>query len=187
MDVFEAMIGRRSVRRFTGEPVAAEDLERILEAGRVAPSWANTQCWEVVLVRDPAIKDQLVETIHKSNPGRKAVAAAPLVLAAAGRRGSSGYYKGKVQTAFGDWLMFDVALFLDHVTLAAHALGYGTVHVGMFDHAAAARVLGIPDDLQLLELVPIGRPDPAKIPKMPKRRAVAEFVHHEKYRPNVVT
>jgi len=182
MDVFEAMVGRRSVRRFTDAPVEEQDLQRILEAGRVAPSWANTQCWEVVLVRDPEIVARLVATIDKSNPGRKAVAAAPLVLAAAGRRGRSGYYKDKVQTAFGDWLMFDVALFLDHITLAAHALGYGTVHVGMFDHAAAAAVLELPDDLQLLELVPIGRPDPAKTPKMPKRRPVAEFVHHEKYR-----
>jgi nitroreductase len=182
MDVFEAMIERRSVRRFTDEPVDERDLERILEAGRVAPSWANTQCWEIVVVHDPEIKGQLVETIHQTNPGRKAVAAAPLVLAAAGRRGSSGYYKGAVQTAFGDWLMFDVALFLHNVTLAAHALGYGTVHVGMFDHAAAARVLGLPVELQLLELVPIGRPDPARIPKMPKRRALAEFVHREKYR-----
>lgn len=182
MDVFEAMIGRRSVRRFTDAPVAEQDLERILEAGRVAPSWANTQCWEVVLVRSAEVKSQLVETIHKTNPGRKAVAGAPLVLAAAGRRGASGYYKGEVQTAFGDWLMFDVALFLHNVTLAAHALGYGTVHVGMFDHAAASRVLGLPPELQLLELVPIGRPDPAKEPKMPKRRAVTEFVHHEKFR-----
>ena len=77
-------------------------------------------------------------------------------------------------------MMFDVALFLHNVTLAAHAMGYGTVHVGLFDQDAVAKLLGVPDNVQVVELLPIGRPEgPPK--KGPKRREVSEFVHPERY------
>jgi nitroreductase len=180
MDVFEAMAGRRSIRKYTDEPVADDDLAQILEAGRAAASWNNFQVWEIVVVRDPEIKARLAETLPGNNPARKAVARAPILLAACGRRGESGFYKGRAETELGDWLMFDVALFLANVTHAAHALGYGTVHVGLLDHAAAARVLGVPEGVQLVELMPLGRP--FKTGKAgPGRKQVAEFLHEETY------
>jgi nitroreductase len=180
MDVFEAMRERRSVRRFKAEPVGDEDLGRILAAGRVAPSWANTQCWEIVVVRDEATRGALAGTLTETNPGREAVRGAPVVLVACGRKGRSGFKKGAATTALGDWLMFDVALFLQNATLAAHALGYGTVHVGLFDHAAAARIVGAPETVQVVEIVPIGRPE-GPAPSAPPRRPIAEFVHQERF------
>ncbi|MBI5480507.1 MAG: nitroreductase family protein [Deltaproteobacteria bacterium] len=180
MDVFEAMANRRSVRKYLPDPVGEEDLTRILEAGRMAASWANTQCWEIVLVRDPAVKEKLAATVPAYNPGRGAIMAAPLVLAACARTGRSGFEKGLVTTVHGDWMLFDVALFLANVTHAAHALGYGTLHVGLFDHAAAAAVLGAPDDIRLVELMPIGRS--ARPPRPgPPRRQLAEFLHQERF------
>ena len=101
-------------------------------------------------------------------------------VAACGKKEKSGYKKGEPTTVLGDWLMFDVALFLHNITLAAHALGYGTVHVGLYDHLEAAKILEIPDDFQLVELMPIGRPD-GPLPPAPKRRAVSEFLHEEKF------
>jgi len=180
MDLFEAMEQRRSIRKFTDEPVADDDLARILEAGRSAASWTNNQVWEIVLVRDPETKQRLAETLPKTNPAKKAIAGAPIVIAACGREGESGFYKGRASTTLGDWLMFDVALFLSNVTHAAHALGYGTVHVGLLDHAAAERVLGVPDGVKLVELMPLGRPtNPDK--KAPGRKQVSEFLHQERY------
>ena len=67
MDVLEAIRTRRSVRKFSPEPVSDEELRRVLEAARWAPSWANTQCWEIVVVRDPGKKLSL---IHISEPTR---------------------------------------------------------------------------------------------------------------------
>ncbi len=180
MDVFEAINGRRSVRKYKEEQVKEDDLNRILEAGRMAPSWVNFQVWEIILVRDPVIKRQLMETLPKSNPARGGVEKAPVVIAALGRKGKSGFYKGEASTPLGDWLMFDVALFLHNVTLAAHALGYGTVHVGLFDQQGAAKVLGVPDDFQVVELMPLGRPE-GPPPKVPRRREVAEFVHQDTF------
>ncbi len=180
MDVFEAMKNRRSIRKYTDEEVAEDDLCQILEAGRVAPSWVNFQVWEVVIVRDSSMKAKLAATLTDSNPARKAVMTAPVVLVACGCKGKSGFHKKEATTILGDWLMFDVALFLNNVTLAAHALGYGTVHVGLFDHNTASELLGVPDNVQVVELMPIGRPaGPPK--KAPSRRPVAEFIHYEKY------
>jgi nitroreductase len=180
MDVFEAMATRRSVRKYLPDPVDEGALSRILEAGRMAASWANTQCWEIAVVRDPAIKAQLAATLSESNPARGAIAAAPIVLAACGRAGRAGFKQGKVTTVHGDWMLFDVALFLSNVTHAAHALGYGTVHVGLFDHAAAGRALGAPEDVRVIELMPIGRP--AGPPReAPPRRPVEEFIHTDRF------
>jgi nitroreductase len=180
MDVFEAMAMRRSVRKYLPDPVAEEDLARILEAGRMAASWANTQCWEIVLVRDAAMKEKLAATLTGGNPARGALTQAPLVLAACARTGRSGFKQGQATTAYGDWMMFDVALFLANVTHAAYALDYGTVHVGLFDHAAAGAVLGTPDDIRVVELMPLGRP--AGPPRAaPPRRPLTEFVHHERF------
>ena len=178
MDVFEAMAGRRSVRKYLPDPVDEGDLARILEAGRMAASWANTQCWEIVVVRDPAVKAALAATLSDGNPAKGAIAAAPIVLAACGRAGRAGFKQGQAKTVHGDWMLFDVALFLSNVTHAAHALGYGTVHVGLFDHAAAGRAVGVPDDVRVVELMPVGRP--AGPPReAPPRRPLAELLHRD--------
>ncbi|MCP4600654.1 MAG: nitroreductase [Proteobacteria bacterium] len=180
MDVFEAMKDRRSVRKYLDAGVDEEDLQRILEAGRMAPSWVNFQVWEIVIVKDTSMKAKLAATLSENNPSRNAIKTAPVVLAACGRKNESGFNKGEPTTSLGDWLMFDVALFLHNVTLAAHALGYGTVHVGLFDQNAVSELLGVPDGVQVVELMPIGRP--AGPPKQaPRRRQVDEFIHKDRY------
>lgn len=180
MDSFEAMLTRRSVRKLEETPIPQADLERILEAARFAPSWANTQCQELILVREPATKVALASLLSERNPARAAVTAAPVVVVACGRKGRAGFKAGAPVTTLGDWLMFDVALLLQNLCLAAHALGYGTVHVGLFDHVQVAELLGVPKDVQVVEIVPIGRP--ATPPgSAPPRRAVSEFIHHERF------
>ena len=180
MDVFEAMAERRSVREYTSERVVQADLERILEAGRMSASWANTQCWEIVLVRDPEMKEKLAATLSEHNPARKAVVHAPVVIVACGKKGKSGCKKGEHTTVLGDWLMFDVALFLSNLTHAAHALGYGTVHVGLFDQDEVARLLRVPDDVQVVEIVPVGRPK-STLKSAPPRKDIREFCREEKF------
>lgn len=179
MDVFEAMANRRSVRAYTDEPVDEADLLRILEAGRNAASWANTQCWEIVVVTNAETRAALQQTLSATNPARAAMLEVPVVLAACGRTGRAGFKQGRATTVFGDWLMFDVALFLANVTHAAHALGYGTVHVGLFDHEAAGRILGLPEEVKVVELMPLGRPAGPASPR--PRKTVDEFLHRERF------
>ena len=179
MDAIECMLTRRSVRKFTEDPLPQEDLDKILEAVRYSPSWVNTQCWELVLVRDPERKQALRDTLPGANPAGKGLLQAPVVVALCARRNLSGGKQGAWMSEYGDWFMFDAGIASQNLCLAAWALGYGTVNVGWLDHAAASKILNLPDDVALLELIPIGRP--AKEPKTPKRREISDFVHNERF------
>ncbi len=172
--------GRRSIRMYEDRPVPAEILEQVLEAVRWAPSWANTQCWEVVVVQDPQVKNELQATMPpKGNPAFKAVGQAPVVLALCAKTQSSGFYKEIELTRFGDWLMYDLGIANQNLCLMAHSLGLGTVIVGVFDHDKAREVLQLPQGYELVTLTPLGYP--AKIGSAPKRREVSDFVHYDSW------
>jgi len=179
MDVFGAMQGRRSVRRYTDQPVDDATLERVLEAARQAPSWANTQCWRFVVVRDPATRARIAEAIPQGNPGRKAVLQAPVVICACAQTGVSGFFDGKASTTLGDWFLFDLGLAMSQLTLAAHALGLGTVHVGLLDVDRVGEILGLPADVKLVDVVPLGHP--AQPSKPTPRKPLGELVKQEKW------
>ncbi len=175
MDVHECIKQRRSIRKYEDKPVPAQALTRILEAVQWSPSWVNLQVWEVIVVDDPEIKAALQEAVPEANPGRKAVTMAPIVLAVCGRQGKSGFYGDKKATVYGDWVMFDIGIACQNVCLAARAEGLGTLHLGLLDHEKAGKALGLPDDVKLYELIPLGYP--AKEGKAPPRRKIEEFTH----------
>jgi nitroreductase len=179
MDSMEAIKGRRSVRSYRPDPIPEEKLRKVLEAVQWAPSWANTQCWEVVVIKDAAIKKQLVETLPPGNPSREAIVQAPITLAVIGIKGRAGFYKGAAATDKGDWYMFDCALATQNLCLAAHAQGLGTVIVGLFDAVRAAKVLQVPEDKAVVIITPLGIPE--KVPAPPKRKEITEFVYHGEY------
>jgi len=191
MDVMQAIKGRRSIRKYRADPVPEEALQTVLEAARWAPSWANTQCCRLIVVRDKETKSKLAETLKgvrpgRSNPATEAVRNAPVVIAACAERGISGFYKDESgqsipATDKGDWwLMFDVALAMQNMSLAAHALGLGTVHNGLLDAAEAARILDVPENIIVVELLPLGWPD--EEPAARPRKEINEFVFFEKYK-----
>ncbi len=178
-EFFETVKGRRSVRKYQDKAISAQTLEELFEAMRWSPSWANTQCWEVIVVRDSETKVRLADTLAKTNPAQRAVAQAPVVLAFAARLKSSGYYKGKMSTKLGDWFMFDTGIVTQTLCLAAHNLGLGTVIVGMLDHDKAGEVLGVGEDYEVVVLIPMGYPN--QDPSAPKRREPDEFTHYDKF------
>jgi nitroreductase len=179
MELMEIIRGRRSIRRFQTKEVPQEAIDQILEAIRWAPSWTNCQCWEVILVRDPDIKKALQETLPKGNPAAKAMIEAPVLLVICGKLKSSGYYKGEESTKFGDWYMYDLGLATQNACLMAHALGLGTVIVGLLDHDRAAHILGVPEGYEVVTILPLGYP--AQEAKAPKRREISEFTHEERF------
>ena len=179
-DILDVIKSRRSVRKFKPDPIPKEFIEKLLEAARWAPSWANTQCWEFIVVKDPKIKAELAEAlVPPRNPAKEAVTKAPIVLVALGKKGVSGFYKGTPITNKGDWLMFDVALAVENLVLEAHSLGLGTVIVGAVDFEKASKVLEVPGNVEVVALIPIGYPD--QTPKPPPRKEISEFTYHEKY------
>jgi nitroreductase len=108
-----------------------------------------------------------------------AMVQAPVVLALCGRLKRSGFYRDQVTTKFGDWFMFDLGIACQTLCLTAHALGLGTVVVGLFDHDRAAAVLNVPHGCELVAMIPLGFP--AKASSAPNRRDAAEFTHRERF------
>jgi nitroreductase len=187
MELMETIKGRRSIRSYTSKPVDDKTLETILEAARQAPSWHNTQCWRFIVVRDSQIRNKLADTAiemaqGKPNRAAEAMRITPVAIVVCAEMRKSGYYikepKGPV-TDKGDWYMYDVALAMQNLTLAAHALGLGTVHTGAFDAIKAAEILGVPEGYAVVSMTPLGYPDEAPNPR--PRKELAEIVFYDKF------
>jgi nitroreductase len=121
---------RRSIRRYEEKNIPDEILTKLLEAARWAPSWANTQCWHFVVVKDQEIKNKI-----------------------------QGAYNDQYPTKFGDWFMYDLGLATQNLCLAAHDCGLGTVIVGLFDHDKVGEIVKLPPEHEVLVLIPLGYPD----------------------------
>ncbi|MBI2916760.1 MAG: nitroreductase family protein [Chloroflexi bacterium] len=189
IDVMQAVRDRRSIRKYRPDPIPQDALQQVLEAFRLAPSWENTQTWRLIVVRDPAIKDQLVGCLRplasgRENPAVPALRSAPVALLACAQMGISGYYRrgekaGQPATDRGDWAMFDLGIAMENLALAAHALGLGTVHAGLIDCARAGEIVRLPPDVKAFELVPLGYPDEA--PSARPRKPAEEVVFYDQY------
>jgi nitroreductase len=178
-DVMETILTRRSIRRYQEKEIPEDILNKILEAARWAPSWANTQPWEIVVVKDQSIKEQIQATVSSRNPSSLAIVNAPVLLVVCGQIKKSGFYFDTFPTKFGDWFMYDLGLATENLCLAAHDSGLGTVIVGLFDHDRVGEAVKLPADHEVLVLIPLGYPD--QEPKPPKRKEKDEFVHYDTF------
>ena len=185
MEVLEAIKTRRSVRKYKSAPVDDKAVQAVLEAGRWAPSWANSQCWRFIVVRDSKVKAEVANTLFSrpgvfENPATKAVNTVPVLIAVCAQMGKSGCRPdGEIVTEKGDWYMFDTALAVQNMLLAAHALGLGTVIIGAFDAPIAAEILGVPDGYSLVTLFPLGVPD--EEPPVRPRKELSEIVFQGRF------
>jgi nitroreductase len=191
MELFEAIKNRRSIRRYKPDPVDDKKIEAILEAGRWAPSWSNTQCWRFIVVRDPQVKSRLAETLLKfklpdkeiDNPAINMIKTAPVVIVVCAKLGTSGTApgvgSGDYFTEKGDWYMFDTALAVQNMLLAAHALGLGTVVIGTFDAAKAEKALNVPEGYRVVTFFPVGVPDHEG--KAPPRKELSEITFKDRW------
>ena len=179
MEVLEAIKTRRSIRKYKTTPVDDKTLELILEAARWAPSWGNTQCWRLIVVSDADIKNRLADTLNATNPAMDAIKQAPLLIVACAELGRAGYKEGELATDKGDWFMFDVALAMQNLVLAAHSLGLGTVHIGRFDAKKAADILEVPQGYCVVEMTPLGYPDQVRDPR--PRKELSEIISYDRF------
>jgi nitroreductase len=187
MEVQEAIRSRRSIRKYKATPVDDTTVERVLEAARWAPSWANNQCWKFIVVRDNKTKAELANALlsvekggtPNGNPAFRAINDAPVVIVACAELGKSGFYGEEPATDKGDWYIFDVALAMQNLALAAHELGLGTVHVALVDAKKAASILQVPEGFCVVEMTPLGYPD--QEPKPRPRKELSEIVSYEKF------
>jgi nitroreductase len=184
MDLMQAIKDRRSIRKFKPDPVSGEDLNKVLEAARWAPSWANTQCSRIVVVRDYEKRDQLAKATTSRAPGKENGAApalrqAPIAIIGCAELNKSGCFDGERYTDKNEWYMYDVALVMQNLTLEAHALGLGTVHIGLFDAAKVGQIIGISDGYAPVIVMPLGYPDEAPTPRT--RKDLDEIVYYDSF------
>ncbi len=184
MDLFEAIETRRSIRRYQDRPVEEEKLLAILDAVRMAPSWANMQCWRLVVVKDKAMREKISELSfvesffapkgYKSNPSKKALAEAPVVIVLCADPAQSGVLWEQ------NYYLVDTGIASENLMLAARAQGLGTVFVGVFEKEKLRSLLNIPASIRIIGLFPVGYPQEEK-KDGPPRKPLDEIVFRERW------
>jgi len=173
VDVFEAIKTRRSIRRYLSGPISDEDLKKMLDAARWAPSAGNRQPWEFVIIRDPERK----RAIARAALNQMFIAEAPVVIVVgANIERSSSRYGARGANLY---CIQDTAAAIMNLMLAAHALGYGTCWVGAFHDDEVAEIVGFPKHIRPVAIIPIGKP--AEKPDPRPRLSLEEVVHVERY------
>lgn len=178
MDFTEVIAARKSVRKYSDKPVDNGLILKCLEAARIAPSWANKQCWHFIVVRD---KERIEKLSSMINFWLKD---APAVIVACGDPSRSGFKNEQ------HYYLVDVAIALEHLVLAATNEGLGTCWIGAFNEETVKALLEIPKEIKVVAMTPIGFPAEeeglfSKTLKMlvssKKRKSIEELVHMGKW------
>ncbi len=160
MNVHEALRVRRSVRCFRSTPVPEESLRHVLEAARMAPSSGNRQEWRFIVVRDEERRHRLASAANNQT----FIAGAPVVIAAVATEPQS------VMTCGVPRYPVDLAIAVDHMTLAAVEEGLGTCWIGAFSQEKVREILGVSPECMVVTVMPLGYPSSdVVLPKVRKR------------------
>jgi nitroreductase len=169
MEFQELIRHRRSIRGYKTDPVPEESLARILEAARIAPTAANRQPFQIILVTEAATRLQFKEAYD-----RDWFYSAPMILVGcvepekAWQRGD-GFNAAEV----------DLSIVLDHIILAAANEGLGSCWICNFDEPRVKQILGIPSAVRVIALTPLGYP--AAAPRPFERKPLDQLVRQERW------
>ena len=171
MDVYPAVKTRKSVRAYLDKPVEEDKIKRILDAARLAPSASNRQEWRLVVVRDRLMREKVATAANNQH----FVAETPVIIVACAEGvdhimpcGQSSY-------------PIDIAIILDHITLLAVQEGLGTCWIGAFDEGKIKRLLGIPQNIRIVELMPLGYPKEPHMIREKSRLGLDKIIKWEKW------
>lgn len=176
MTAKECIKGRRSIRKFEDTPVSKDVIADIVETASYAPSWKHTQITRYIAV-EGELKDKIAdECTGAYAKNGEIIKNAPMLIAVTFIKNRSGFERdGSYSTPKeGGWQMFDAGVASEAFCLAAYEQGLGTVIMGIFDEAKASSILEIPEERELVALIPIGYP--AENPVAPKRKSVEELL-----------
>ena len=167
MEVKDAINKRRSIRDYEDTPVPEDKLLKVLEAARLAPSGGNSQPWKFIVVKEAKRRQQL----SKAASGQTFVAKAPVVIAAIATMPE------RLQQCGVPAYAVDLAIAVDHMTLAAVDEGLGTCWIGAFSQEEARDVLKVPAKYRIVALLTLGF---SKQPEGPKtRKSLNEIICNE--------
>ena len=170
MELKEAVKKRQAIRDYEDKPVPEDKLLKVLEAARLAPSASNRQPWKFIVVREGKRRQELA----RATGGQNHVAKAPVVIAAVATMPEYVMRSGVPAYAV------DLAIAVDHMTLAAADEGLGTCWIGAFSQEEARHILNVPEKYRIVTLLPLGFPKQAGRPKM--RKSLDEIVCYETFK-----
>ncbi|NIR87495.1 nitroreductase family protein [Candidatus Bathyarchaeota archaeon] len=173
MEVFEAIKTRRSIRAFTNEEVSEEEVRKLIDAARQAPSAGNIQPWEFVVVRDPQRKRRLAAAALNQT----FIEEAPVVIVVCANETQSGWGYGTRGANL--YCLQDTAAATQNMLLAACALELGTCWVGAFYEQEVGKVVNTPRGVRPVAIVPVGHP--AEKPSPRPKKSITEIIHLEKF------
>ena len=177
MNVTECLKTRRSIRKYTAEPVDHSVIDSIVYLASYYPSWKNNQITRYIAIEDSSL---LAEIADKYTPeyNSNIIRQLNVLIAVTFKKGRCGYERdGSFTTKKGDrWQMFDVGVACQSFCLAAWDHGLGTVIMGVFDEDGISKLLDLPEDQELAALIAIGHPDIE--PAAPKRKSVDELLQY---------
>ena len=153
MNVFKAIQTRRSIRKYTSQQVSEDDLQKILQAGRLAPSAKNLQNWQFIVITDTDIIAKLAEACNQQH----FISEVPVVIA------------GIADPTINHWYELDMGIAFDHMALVATDCGLGSCWIGAFNEPQVRDILSIPKKLRTIILMTIGyaAENPAPRPRKP--------------------
>ncbi|MFQ5950758.1 MAG: nitroreductase family protein [Candidatus Geothermarchaeales archaeon] len=163
METFECIRKRRAIRDFTDEPVPRRDLTRILEAARLSPSSKNTQPWHFIVIREK----ETLKTLAGLSPTGKHISEASLAVA--------------IVMDNAKLPEIDGTRAVQNMVLAAWEAGLGTCWIANWAEVRVKKLLGVPQDLDLLTILPFGYPTVRKVKSKKMRKPLAEITHGEKF------
>jgi len=163
LSLIDVILSRRSIRKYLDKPIPDEVMNRILEAGRQAPSAGNRQPWHFIIVTDKKIREALSH--GKYNTFLKE---APVAIVACG-------YVGTEQGR--RWSTVDTSIAVQNMVLAAWSLGVGSCWIGDFVESEVKELLGIPDDYRVVTLLSLGYPAETRAAR--PRKSLGEIVSHD--------
>jgi nitroreductase len=169
MDFQQLIKTRYSVRAYKPDPVGEAKLGQVLEAARLAPTAANKQPFQVIVIHTTGREEELRRIYN-----RDWFIEAPMVICVCGIPGGAW-----VREDNENYAVVDVAIVMDHIVLAATELGLGTCWVGAFNAQAAREILGLPEGVEPIVFTPLGYP--ADQPKPKERKPLDELVRYERW------
>ncbi|HEX2959202.1 MAG TPA: nitroreductase family protein [Chitinispirillaceae bacterium] len=171
MGILDIISARRSVRSYTSEQISDELLYKVLNAGRLAPSACNYQSWQFIVIKEREHRLRLSKVYN-----REWFYNAPVILCVCCNRNESWHRKdGK---DFGD---IDIAITVDHITLAAQEEGLGTCWIGNFDPVAARELLQLPAHIDPIVFTPLGFPQQGDHVAPKNRKKIEDILHFETF------
>ena len=173
--VLRAIRERRSIYRYSPEPVPDEKIQAILEAGRWAPSWANSQPWEFIVVKDVTTKREICDIAKSTLTGHKGIEGASVIVVICVNPEIDPYH-----------FVEDGAVATQNMALAAHSLGLASYWIGIYDaqnirgsvEDRIRKTLNLPRKHRAIAILPIGAPE-YKIDR--DRKWLREITHYDQY------